>query len=50
LIIIFSKPFFIDKQHDFPHLQDELKIAYVIYIQFVTVLFVIEPDMGLTWT
>jgi len=31
-------------------MQYELKIAYVIYIQFVTVFFMIEPDMGLTWT
>ena len=28
----------------------KLKMSYVIYIQFVTALFVIEPDMALTWT
>jgi hypothetical protein len=31
-------------------MQYEMKIAYVIYIQFITVLFMIEPDMGLTRT
>ena len=31
-------------------MQYKLKIVYVIYIQFVTVLFMIEPDMGLIWT
>jgi hypothetical protein len=31
-------------------MQDEMKKAYIIYIQFVTVFFMIKPDMGLTWT
>ena len=50
LIFIFSKFLFIDKQHELYHLQDELEIAYIIYIQFVTILFMIDPDVGLTWT
>ena len=31
-------------------MQLKLGIAYMIYIQVVTVLFWIEPNMGLTWT
>ena len=35
---------------NYPHLQDELKKAYVIHIQFVNVLFMVKTGMCMTWT